>query len=121
MATFSKVLLSGSTGGQPILVAATATAGTTIHTTGTSSANLDEIWLYAQNDHSADLLLTIEFGGTTSPNNLIRQTVTTRSGLMLVIPGLLLAGDGTSGRVVRAFCASANVVHLSGYVNRITA
>lgn len=120
MATFSKVQLSGSTGGQPVLVAATATAGTLIHATGTSSTVLDEVWLYAQNDHTADLLLTIEYGGTTSPNNLIRQTVTSRSGLILVIPGLLLAGDGTSARNIRAFCASANLVHISGYVNRIT-
>lgn len=120
MATFSKVLLSGSTGGQPILVAATATAGTLIHATGTSSTILDEIWLYAQNDHTADLLLTIEFGGVTSPNNLIRQTITSRSGLFLVVPALILAGDGTSARNVRAFAASANLITLSGYVNRIT-
>ena len=119
MATFSKQFLSGSTGGQPVLVAQTATAGTLIHTTGTSSSIFDEIWLYAQNDHTADILLTIEFGGVTSPNNLIRQTVTTRSGLMLVIPGLILAGDGTSGRNVRAFAAVAAQVHISGYVNRI--
>lgn len=119
MATFSKQFLSGSTGGQPVLVAQTATAGTLIHTTGTSSSIFDEIWLYAQNDHTSDLLLTIEFGGTTSPNNLIRQTVTTRSGLMLIVPGLILAGDGTTGRSIRAFCASANLVHISGFVNRI--
>lgn len=120
MGTFAKVQLSGSTGGQPILVAATGTPGTLIHSTGTSSTIIDEIWLYAQNDHSADLLLTIEFGGTTSPNNLIRQTITTRAGLILITPGLILNGDGSSARSIRAFCASANLVHLSGYVNRIT-
>jgi hypothetical protein len=32
MATFSKIVLSGSTDGRMIKVAATATAGTTIHT-----------------------------------------------------------------------------------------
>lgn len=120
MATFNKVQLSGSTGGQPILVAQTATAGTLIHTTGTSSSVLDEVWLYAYNDHTADLLLTIEYGGVTSPNNLIRQTVTTRAGLILVAPGLLLAGDGTSGRNIRAFAASANLVTIVGFVNRIS-
>jgi hypothetical protein len=40
---------------------------------------------------------------------------------MLVVPGLLLAGDGSSGRVVRAFAATSNVVMIGGYVNRITA
>lgn len=119
MATFSKVHLSGSTGGRLIKVAATATAGTTIHTTGTSSATLDEIWLYAVNSDTTDRKLTIEFGGTSAPDDLIEQTVTAESGLMLIIPGLLLAGDGTSGRVVRAFAATANVVLIGGYVNRI--
>jgi len=32
MATFTKEILSGSTDGRPILVAATASAGTVIHT-----------------------------------------------------------------------------------------
>lgn len=120
MASFSRTTLSESTGGQPILVAQTATAGTLIHATGTSSTILDEIWLYAQNDHTSDLLLTIEFGGVTSPNNLIRQTITARSGLFLVIPGLVLAGTGSAARNVRAFAATANLIHVSGYVNRIT-
>lgn len=120
MATFQKVNLSGSTGGQPVLVAATATAGTLIHATGTSSTIIDELWLYAYNDHTADVLLTIEFGGVTSPNNLIRQTITTRAGLFLLVPGLLMTGDGTSARNIRAFAATTNVITISGYVNRIT-
>lgn len=120
MATFEKRILSGSTNGQPVLVAGTSTANATpIHATGTSSSIIDEIWLYAQNDHTADLLLTIEFGGTTSPNNLIRQTIPFRSGLYLVIPGLVLTGTGSAARNINAFCASANLVMLSGYVNRI--
>jgi hypothetical protein len=120
MATFSKVQLSGSTGGRLIKVAQTATAGTTIHATGTSSTVLDEIWLYAVNSDTTDRKLTIEFGGTSSPDDLIEQTITAESGLILVIPGLLLAGDGTTARTVRAFAATANVVMIGGYVNRIT-
>jgi hypothetical protein len=121
VATYSKVQLSGGAGGRLIKVAATATAGTAIHTTGVSTSTLDEVWLYAQNDHTSDVLLTIEFGGTSSPDDLIRQTITSRAGLLLVVPGLLLAGDGSSGRAVRAFAATANVVMVGGYVNRITA
>lgn len=119
MASFSKVQLSGSTGGRLIKVAATATAGTTIHATGTSSTILDELWLYAVNSDTTDRKLTIEFGGTTSPDDLIEQTITAESGLILVVPGLLLAGDGTTARTVRAFAATANVVLIGGFVNRI--
>ena len=120
MATFSKVQLSGSTGGRLIKVAATATAGTTIHATGTSSSVLDEVWLYAVNSDTTDRKLTIEFGGTSAPDDLIEQTITAESGLILVIPGLILAGDGTTARTIRAFAATTNVVMIGGYVNRIS-
>jgi hypothetical protein len=119
MANFTKLHLSGSTGGRPIKVAATETAGTTVHTTGTSSSNLDEIWIYANNTSSSDVKLTVEYGGTSSPDDLIEITIPAEAGLVLVIPGLLLSGDGSSARVVRAFAASANVINISGYVNRI--
>jgi hypothetical protein len=120
MATFSKVLLSGSTGGRLIKVAATATTGTTIHATGTSSSVTDEIWLYAVNSDTTARKLTIEFGGTTSPDDLIELTVAAESGLVLVVPGLVLVGTGSAARTVTAFCATANVVSIGGYVNRIT-
>ena len=120
MATFSKQLLSGSTGGRLIEVAATSTPGTTIHATGTSATIIDEVWLYAVNSDSTDRKLTIEFGGTTSPDDLIEFTVEAESGLFVLVPGLILTGDGAAARTITAFCASANVVSIGGYVNRIT-
>lgn len=120
MATFSKQLLSGSTGGRLIKVAATATTGTTIHATGTSSSIIDEIWLYAVNSDTTARKLTIEYGGTTSPDDLIELTVAAESGLVLVVPGLILAGTGSAARTVTAFCATANVVSIGGYVNRVS-
>jgi hypothetical protein len=120
MATFSKQLLSGSTGGRLIKVAATATPGTTIHATGTSATIIDEVWLYAVNSDSTDRKLTIEFGGTSSPDDLIEFTVKAESGLYLIVPGLILTGDGSSARTISAFCATTNVVMVGGFVNRIT-
>jgi hypothetical protein len=64
--------------------------------------------------------LTLEWGGTTSPDDLIEVTITTEAGLTLVSPGLLLKGNATP-LVVKAFAASANVVTLHGFVNQITA
>jgi hypothetical protein len=101
-------------------VAATATTGTTIHATGTSSSIIDEIWLYAVNSDTTNRKLTIEFGGTSSPDDLIELTVTAESGLVLVVPGLVLAGTGSAARTVTAFAATANVISIGGYVNRIT-
>lgn len=120
MPTFTKVHLSGSTGGQPIKVGATATPGTTIHTTGTSSSNIDEIWLYANNTSASAVKLSVEYGGTTSPDNHIELTIDAEAGLVLVIPGLILSGTGSAGRVVTAFAATTNVINITGYVNRIS-
>jgi hypothetical protein len=121
MATFTKTKLSGSTDGRPILVAATATAGTVIHTGSSTGTTLDEIWLYAMNSHSADLKLTIEWGGVTVPNDLIEQTITTEGGLTLVAPGLLIKGNASTALIVRAFAATTNLITIHGYVNQITA
>lgn len=113
MATFSKIALSGSTDGLPVKVVATATAGTTIHTAHATA--LDEIWLYAYNGHTSDVVLTVEYGGATVPDQNIILTVSSKSGLALVVPGLIL----TNSKVLKAFAATANVITLSGYVNRI--
>ncbi|MCX7124120.1 MAG: hypothetical protein NTV32_10765 [Gammaproteobacteria bacterium] len=116
MATFSKVLLSGSTNGKAVLVAATATAGTTIHTAVSGSSSLDEIWLYAHNSSSLTVKLTLEWGEATAPNGNIEINIGAEgTGLVLVAPGILLQNS----LVVKAFAATANVVTLTGYVNRI--
>ncbi len=113
MATFSKIKFSESTDGLPVKVVATATAGTTIHTAHATA--LDEIWLYAYNGHTSDVVLTVEYGGATVPDQNIILTVSSKSGLALVVPGLIL----TNSKVLKAFAATANVITLSGYVNRI--
>jgi hypothetical protein len=120
MATFSKITLSGSTDGRMIKVAATATAGTLIHTASATATTYDEIWLYAVNSDTTSRKLTVEWGGVSSPDDLIEFTVPAESGLYLIAPGLVIKGNATA-LVVRAFCATANVVNIAGYVNRITA
>lgn len=118
MATFTKTILSGSTDGKAIKVAATATAGTTIHTGSATAATLHEVWLYATNTDAAGVKLTVEWGGTASPDDLIEITIPAESGLVLVVPGLLIKGNATP-LVVRAFAGTANVVTINGYVNVI--
>ena len=122
MATFTKLALqpAGSTGtGLGIKVAATATAGTAIHTASSTATTVDEIWLYAVNTSSSSVKLTIEWGEATAPDGNIELTVLPEAGLVTVIPGLVLQGNATA-RVVRAFAATANVVVVHGFVNRIS-
>lgn len=120
MATYTKTKLSASTDGRAIKVAATATAGTTIHTGSTTSTTYDEVWLYAQNTDTSAVKLTIEWGGTTAPDDLIEVTVQPEAGLVCVAPGLLVKGNATA-LVIRAFAATANVITIHGFVNQITA
>lgn len=117
MATLTKRILSGSTNGLGIKVVQTATLGTTIHAAVTGTSDMDEIYLYAANSDTTARKLTIEWGGATSPDCLIEYTVPAEDGLYLVAPGLLL----NNSLVVTAFCATANVVMIHGWVNRITA
>lgn len=112
----TKEKLSASTNGRQVKVAATATAGTTIHTAAAGTTSWDEVWLFATNHHSAAVTLTIEWGGTTSPDDLVKIV------LQPLDPTLVIAGAILQNAlVVRAFATQANLVVIHGYVNRITA
>ena len=93
---------------------ATATAGTTIHTAHATA--LDEVWLWAVNSDTTARKLTVEWGEATAPDGNIEVTIPAESGYLLVVPGLIL----TNSLVVKAFAATANVLLINGYVNRIT-
>ena len=116
MATFTKVLLSGSTNGKGVKIAATATAGTLIHTAVAGTSSLDEVWLYANNTSATAVKLTLEWGEATAPDGHIEVNIGAEgTGMILVAPGILLQ----NGLVVRAFAGTANVLNIFGYVNRI--
>lgn len=118
----TRIPFSGSTQGQAILVAATATPGTTIHTTGTSATVQDEVRMYAYNAHTADVVLTVEFGGATAPNQNIVLTIPFKAGLVQITPpaDMILSGNGTVALTVKAFAATTNVITISGSVFRLT-
>lgn len=120
MAQVSKRKFSGSTDGRGIKVVATASAGTTIHqayATGVVAGTWDEIWIYAYNSDTVARLLTIQFGGTTTPDDDIKVTLQPQAGLVPIIPGLILQ----NASIVRAYAAAANVIVLTGHVNAIGA
>ena len=110
--------LSGSTDGKAIKITQTATAGDTIHTAvaGTTAGTFDEIWLWAYNGHTAEVTLTLEFGGASVPDQNIVVTLASKSGLIPIVPGLILQNE----MVVKAFAGTANVVTIIGFVNTMT-
>ena len=119
MATYSKTILSASTDGRGIAVAANSSAGTTIHTGSATATTLDEVWLYAVNSDTSDIKLTLEWGGAGLADP-IEVTITAEAGLTLVAPGLLIKGNGTP-LVVRAWASVGSDIIIHGYVNQITA
>lgn len=113
--TVTKQLLSGSTNGKGIKLAATSSPGTTIHTAVSGTSSLDEIWLYAYNSHTADVVLTIEWGEATAPDGNTIITIPFKQGRFLVIDGRLLQNS----LVVKAFAGTTNVIIIDGFVNAI--
>jgi len=115
VATFTKEFLTGSTNGRPIKVGPVGTPGVLIHTAHATST--DEVYLYAINTSGGDVQLTLEFGGTTSPDDHIGSIkIKKETGLILIVPGSPL----TNSAVVRAFVDNTNDVNIIGWVNRIT-
>lgn len=118
MATYTKTILSGSTDGRGIKVAASATPGTTVHTGASAATTFQEVWIWASNPGATAYVLTLEFGGTSSPDDQIVTNIPADQGLVLVSPGLVLKGNGTP-LVIKAFASTANQVTLFGYVNQV--
>jgi hypothetical protein len=116
MATYTKSKLSGSTDGKPILITATATAGTLVHTAVTGTTNYDEIWLWLVNNGSSDLLATIEYGDAVTSSNIM-YSVIARDGLKCVLPGTVLH----NGATVKVFAATGSLISAVGFVNNIVA
>lgn len=115
MAVFTKLLLSGSTNGKLIRVTGTTTgAAVTLHTA--HATDMDEVYLEATNDSINDVILTIEFGGTTATDLILVKIKKGEKGMIRVVAGLPLTG----GLLVKAFAAVANVINIGGWVNRIT-
>lgn len=113
--TVSRIPLSGSTDGRAVKVAATSSAGTTIHTATSSASDCDVITLYAYNSSGSAVNLTLQWGGTTSVDDDIKLSIPATSGLTLVVPDLVLRNS----LVVKAYAGTADVVTIHGFVNRV--
>lgn len=118
MAVYSRALLSGSTNGRAIPVAATATAGTLIHTATADTAGFDEVYLWVSNVTGTAATLTVEWGGVTDPGDHIVKaySIPANSPPIPVVTGQVLKG----GLVCRAFSGTASALNVSGFVNRIS-
>jgi hypothetical protein len=108
--------------------------GTFIHNNNNATGTLDEVWLYATNQTSSPVDLSLLFGapqqfgaaGTfpqalAHPSQEMVITIPANSGLTLIAPGLILTANGASTNysAIYAYASVTNAVAISGYVNRI--
>ena len=118
MGTYSKIILSGSTDGQglPLTVTAPST-GLTVHTCVAGAADsIDEMWIYAHNTVSTELVLNYSLGPTTATGSRVAHTITAdqKKGIILIVPGLV----GRNAKVLKMWVTTTDLVNIFGFVNR---
>lgn len=114
MSTIAKLNPSGSTNGQPVAVAATASPGTTFHVASATAGVQDEIYMYLTNTDSVQHTVKVQFGGTAASNEI--DVPVPANDTVLAIPGVPVTG----GVTVAAYADVASKVNAFGYINRIS-
>lgn len=122
MATFTKLPISSQTGNadRGLRLQATSSPGTTIHATGTSASVIDELWLWLFNSDTVSRIVTLQLGGTTSPDDDLVITIPPRCGRFLVLEGQPFTGTGSVATTIKGYADAADVVIVHGFVNRIS-
>lgn len=113
--SYTREPLSGSTHGRGIKVTGTGTGSSvTVHTGQASTTLVDVVTIYAMNSDTVGRRLTLEWGGTTDPDDLIELTIPGGdSGLVPVVIDLPIRNS----LAVKAFAETANVIVLFGFAN----
>jgi hypothetical protein len=103
--------LNGSTDGLPIPVVATATAGTLIHTCG--SSGFEKVWIFAANVTALVVRLTVEWGSVSDPGGHLVHSMS----ILPYSPPIPIAIGQVlqNGKVVRAFCSTASGINITGF------
>ena len=119
MATYTKIPLSGATDFRGIKVTTVGPvdgSDTTIHTAQASATLPDVVTLFGYNSDTVARWVELGWGGTTSPDDLFRQTIPAASGMILLAELPI-----RNSLVVVAAAEVANKIIIFGYVNRISA
>lgn len=112
---YKPLILSASTNGQPLVIDATSSPGTLLHTVSTATAAIEDVFVDVWNTATADALLTMELGAT-GETRQVSTTVPTRTG-----PWRMVSGDrfsGATGITIRAFATATGIFRIAGGVNQ---
>ena len=118
MATMSKAILSGSTGGAPVKVVATdiTSSPTEIHAgSASSTAHLDIVTLYLYNSNTSVELVVLKIAGSADVLKFSLNPDET----ILALDGVPLSGHGSSAYKIEAASDTANKIMVYGSVVKV--
>ena len=124
MSTYSIVPLSGSTDFRGIKITTTASAGDTVHSAQSSTTLPDHVTLQIENTDTSDRPYTVQWGGTTSPDDKITGfvpagmcvTVCDKKPIRNALVVKVFSGTITVAGV--SYTGAANVLVAHGHVQR---
>lgn len=114
MATYTAPVVG--TNGRPIKITAIASAGTVLYTDPNTAGTVSEVFLKLANTDINDHKVTVQLGGTASPDDKVIVWIPAES-IVDVLDGHRING----GVVIRAFADTANVVNAVLDANLIAA
>jgi hypothetical protein len=109
--TWAPTFCSEDTDGEGILITTTTAPGNLIHTATSATGAIDQINLYASNNHSDRVLVSVQWGART-----LSMVLDAYQPFLLVVPGGRIKG----GKVIRVYASIANVVVVNAVLNRFT-
>jgi len=110
-------VLSGSTAGRPIVIVATASPGTLLHTAGAGLVAVEEVWLELANSSNQQVSITVEWGGTAAGDRFPETFfLPPRCPPIFVATGAPIQ----NALEIRAYASVASVVRARGFLNRIS-
>lgn len=118
MAVFTALHLSGSINGTPIPISGTSSGSAVVLHTATATAGvIDEIVFWVSNIGNVEATLTVEWGGASDSQLLVKG--------MRVPPNsppipIATRHRSSGGRIAKAFASIANVLNITGAVDRIS-
>jgi len=110
---FFKQMLSASSDGAGVAITTSTSPGDLIHAAFSDATKMDEVAIYAVNNHTSDVTLTLLLGGVATKDQ-VKVSLSANSGLNLVVPALLFRNTLS----IRGFASSPNAVNVFGNVNR---
>lgn len=104
---------SGQTTGKVVQITSTSTPGQTIHTAVAGTVSRDRVRLIATNTSTSAVVVTVEWGGTGTANNIVYSVPAQNTAV--IVPQLCI----NNGLVIGVFAATGSVINCAAEVETL--